>query len=226
VRHSLPIISILFIIACSFSATAQLVITPNPVVLEEVDIEEFDVVAHSEIKNELPVVKQLVWVRNIIEITEDWESAICDKNACYLPIVSTMEFTLGPLEENILDVHVYPGGNDGYAIIEVIVTDKSDDENTVTGTYYFNRTVSSLTSERLTNNIKMFPNPASNRVYLEEAGKVHQVEIFNMKGDRVHYSLLSGGNQLDVSGLITGSYIIRMYDGKGTPVSSNVLQIK
>src|SRR6056297_3223848 len=141
----------------ALNVNAQITLEPNPVYNNDFGIDETDVVAYSHITNEAAFSRTYTWVRNVIEITPGWTSAVCDTNQCYLSFVSTQEFTLPAGATGNLDVHVYPDGIEGAAIIEVYVVDNGDASNNITGTYLFNQPLS--TPERLTERIKVFPNP-------------------------------------------------------------------
>ena len=48
-----------------------------------------DNVAHSFLTNPASEKKRFVWERNVLNITNGWESAVCDKIRCYFPHVNT-----------------------------------------------------------------------------------------------------------------------------------------
>jgi hypothetical protein len=216
------LLSLLLVVVLFTSAWSQLVINPNPAIVSEVDITEFDVVAYTFITNDSDVPRTLRWERNVVSIADGWQSAVCDKVQCYLPHVSTQTF---PLEENEtanLDVHIYPANREGAAVIEIIVTDVQDENVTVTGQFYFNEDPNS-NYEKISNRIKIFPNPCSDFLYIEEFHTVNRVEIYSLDGNLVVNSPLSS-NSLSIAHLPTGSYIVRMKDKAGNQISSNVLK--
>jgi hypothetical protein len=201
--------------------SAQTVIEPNPVQINDIDVTEFEVVAYSTVTNESSFNVTYEWTRNEIEITEEWSSAICDKNQCYLSWVSSQEFSLAPGEEGTLDVHVYPNDAEGAAIIEVEVTDVTNPDNTDTGLYLFNNTLNTV--ERLSNAISVYPNPAFNDLFLENPSNVELVEFYDIRG-KLHLSAQVNGNMsIDISGLSSGNYIIRMWNSNNEQVSTNLL---
>lgn len=217
------ILALAFLTGLHQLSKAQISITPNSVVLDEVDIEEFDVVAHSIFRNESNRPGTFVWKRTVLEISEDWTTAVCDVNTCYNPVVNTAEFDLGAESEGILDVHVYPGGFEGAAIIELLVYDITNEANEAKGYYYFNRQATS-TVERINNKLKIYPNPVSDQVFIEaESGIVDFVEIHNIQGQVVHAQKMFSGNNLYVSHIPSGNYILRMFDKDNNPLSVNLL---
>jgi len=209
------------ILGLSVSITAQTVIEPNPVQINDIDVSEFETVAYSTVTNESSFNVSYEWTRTEVEMTEGWSSAVCDKNQCYLSWVSSQEFSLAPGEEGTLDVHLYPDGIEGAAIIEVEVTDVANPNNTDTGLYLFNNTLNTV--ERLSNAISVYPNPAFNDLFLENPENVEVVEFYDINGKLHLSSQVNGNMSLDISGLSSGNYIIRMWNSNNEQVSTNLL---
>ncbi|NDW08742.1 T9SS type A sorting domain-containing protein [Dysgonomonas sp. 520] len=69
--------------------------------------------------------------------------------------------------------------------------------------------------------VKIYPNPAVDTVYVE--GDVNEIAIFSLQGQQVLTN--SKTNTVDVSGLASGLYIVRVIDGSGAQ-SSAKLQVK
>lgn len=220
-KHFYKIFAVLSIVSVSHLMQAQTSIDPNPVTIEEIDIFQFDIVGYSLVTNESTSTKDYVWTRNIISIAEGWECAVCDKNLCHGFGVDDANFTMMAGEEGTLDVHVYPFQNPGYAVVSVTVSEVGNPSNSDTGMYYFNTATS--VSERLTNAIAMYPNPAANVLFIESANTVHKIDFFGMDGKLIHSELTSGDNSVEISNLATGTYVVRMQDADGIQVSSNIL---
>lgn len=217
----LYILLISVLIGVANSLTAQTVIDPNPVQLNDLDVSIPDIVAYSTVTNESTFNVNYEWVRTEIEITEGWTSAVCDKNQCYLYFVDSQEFSLAPGEEGTLDVHIYPDNIEGAAIIEVKVTDISNPDNTDTGLYLFNNTLG--TAERLTNAIKIYPNPAPNELFIENPVEVELIEFYDIRGKLHLSSQVNGSMSIDISSLSSGNYIVRMWNENNDQVSTNLL---
>jgi len=178
---------------------------------------EVDVVAKGMLKNDSDDTLTVMWKRNIIELTEGWATAVCDKNLCYIPSFGeTSEETgtnliLLPGEESNFDIHVYPNGTEGAAIVELTATDVNNSENTVTGRYEFNQTT---TSTRFVSksNIKIYPNPTSQYISLTDATNVDRLMVYNIVGRPVKTFRATSSNQYDVSNLPIGIYLVRLVD--------------
>ncbi len=74
-----------------------------------------------------------------------------------------------------------------------------------------------LMSEEKTGRVKVFPNPASDKVYVSVANGLYSVKIFNMSGKlMINSEGLSGQKEFDLKGYSTGNYmlVIKTDDGK------------
>lgn len=206
-----------------FVLSAQLTITPNPAIVEDVDITKSEVIASGIIKNEFDEEKDLVWTRKILMLSDGWTTAVCDKNTCYLTTTETAEFNLASGEENTMNVYIYPENNEGMAIVEVTVTDKNNEEIFVKGTYYFNATPNS-TRDLAGTAVEVYPNPAAGRYRIANAPSLQQVEVFSMTGRSVYRSRISSGDWLDIQHLPKGSYLLRMIDENRETLSTRILK--
>jgi hypothetical protein len=81
--------------------------------------------------------------------------------------------------------------------------------------------------EEVTNSYRIFPNPATEMVYIETSSEMQEIEIFNNSGKSVfHKSGLSAfSTKVNVSNLTSGIYLIRMkIKGKATISSKLVVR--
>lgn len=206
-----------------YTLMAQLSITPNPAIVENVDITKSEVIASGTIKNGFDAPKDLVWTRNIIMLSDSWTTAVCDKNTCYLTTIDTAEFNLAAGEENTMNVYIYPENNEGMAIVEVTVTDKNDDSISVKGTYYFNASPNS-TQEVEGVKVDVFPNPTAGRIRIASAPGLQQVQVFSMTGQNVHQTQLDSGEWLDIQHLPKGTYLLRLVDDSRQTLGAQLIQ--
>lgn len=202
------------------SAMAQLEVNPTPVEVTG-SASQFEMVGYSFVINNGPDTTFCTWYRNVVAMTDGWESAVCDKNICHSWPVSFASFWLAPGEQGTLDVHAYPLNNVGSAIIEVSVVDDNNVDNNALGVYYFNESVS--VPELLNHAIALFPNPATDFVQIEDGNEVMNIEFFDLSGKKVLSSNLNNSNAVNISSLSTGTYVARMFDAEGNMKSSNVL---
>jgi len=172
-----------------------------------------DVVGHGTVDNTFNQVKNYEWTRNEIAITDGWQSAVCDKNLCYIPTVNTQEFTMGPLEAGAtLDVHVYPNGtSEGSALIEVVITDAANANNTTVGYYAFDSSITGTQnpSQAL---FKVYPNPSSGLFTIEGDADIEFVYLYNASGQLLkgfRYGSLSV-EWYDIAELPQGTYTLQL----------------
>jgi len=206
------------------SLTAQTAIEPPVVAVDGITLIDSDVAAYSEVLNQSEETKDYVWEREIIELTDGWETAVCDLNLCHLSFVDDATFTLAGNSAGTMDVHVYPNGNSGAAIVSVRVTNVDDDEDFAEGMYYFNQALSA--PERLSNALKIYPNPVVDEFFVEGGENVERLEIFDISGKLIKEFAQSRVNSFSVSELEGGNYIVRMWDNNNRQLSTNLLTIQ
>lgn len=221
-RHLPTLLILLLTFATGHVQAQNFTIEPNEVSVE-VQSFQFEGIAHSLVVNLSPDTTFFMWEREVLAISSGWNSAVCDKNQCHSYGVSTEDFWLEPGGEGTMDVHAYPFNNEGSAIIKVHVWDVAEPETVVTGSYLFNETVG--VAERLSEAIKIYPNPADDIIFIEQsaAEKVNRIELFSLTGKQVMNSSLNTDNTISVGHLSTGAYVARMFNASGVQVSTNVM---
>jgi hypothetical protein len=163
------------------------------------------------------------WVRTNLSISDGWESAVCDKNLCWFSSVDTKDVTLAAEEEATMDVHIYPNGVEGSAIVQIVITDLADTTINVTNLYYFNASPSS-TNEVEVEKITMFPNPTDGEFSIKAGNAVKKIVVYNLTGRTVREFETSGKRTFDVSDLPRGNYLVRMLGKDGTSIVTRLLQ--
>lgn len=174
-----------------------------------------DIEGPATVTNTANEMKRFIWERTEVEMPSEWNSAVCDKNRCYLPFVSTEGFDLDAMTGGDMIVHVYPDGVVGTAKIEVKIYEEADPNNTITGVYNFTVGTSS-TVELNRQLVKLFPNPTQgdiNLQFLLDRPTQMRVEIQNIIGQSlstVDYGKLSGAQtlQLNQQELNNGIYFV------------------
>ncbi|MDZ4682840.1 MAG: T9SS type A sorting domain-containing protein [Saprospiraceae bacterium] len=213
----------LFFSAQSFFAqSSTMVINPNPVVTNGIAASDFEGVGHAEAINNSNNTLQVRWTRKVISITEGWQSAICDKNQCFFPSVSSQPFEFLPNEAARLDVHVYPNDFVGAAVIEVTLVNTQDTTQSVTGVYFFNQ-VPNGTVDASFQAVKVYPNPTQGLFTISDADQVERVDIFDLAGRTVKQFQYGGGQWYSISDLPQGSYIVRLLGGTGQTLVTRLM---
>ena len=70
------------------------------------------------------------------------------------------------------------------------------------------------------NDIKVYPNPATNYIMISENDKVDQVLIYNVLGKLVKKFEAESHKKYFISDLRTGMYIVRLLDSKSNLVKT------
>ena len=207
---------LLFFLIFSISLSAQVTLKlTQPEGSTTVLASDDDITAKGFIKNESADTITVMWKRNIISLKDGWETAVCDKNLCYVPSYGETSATdgtnlvLAPGEESNFDVHVYPDGTEGFAIVEVTATDITNAGNTVTGRYEFNQ-MSTSTFDFKKTDIKIYPNPTVDFISLTDDNQVERLIIYNIVGRPVKLFNANYSNHYDVMDLPTGMYLVRL----------------
>jgi hypothetical protein len=186
---------------------------------KQVHADSADVYLHSLIKNNAATSKTFRWERTIRSATAGWDVAICDKNLCYTPSVSTQNITLATNEEARMDVHIYPNRNVGAAVVEIKVTEIGNNNNTTTSVYYFNTPVGTKDLVNKAANVRIYPNPVVDHFsIIDDNEVVETIAIYNMIGRQVRTFRVSEDAKYIIGDLPDGMYLIRFYSATGVMV--------
>ena len=218
-QNLLIILSVLFFGQLS---AQNLEFDTNPVITGSVNASDFEGVGHSIITNTAAGMRNFKWTRTIVEMTEGWDVAVCDKNQCYIPDVTTMDFNLAASEGGTMDVHVYPHDISGSAIIEVVVEDLSDNSLSVSNLYYFN-TQPTATNDISRQSLKVYPNPSNGLFTVKGDKQVGSLEIYSLTGKKVQSFTYGQGQWYNISDLPKGTYLVRLVDRKGQQMVTKLI---
>lgn len=199
----------LFFILSVTGICQTLTLFPNPATAT-VNANDADIPAKATLKNTSEESKEFKWVRNIVNITQGWETAVCDFNLCYNPSVDSMTLTLGPGEESNMDIHIYPNGVVGEAKIELTITEVGVDSNTIKGTYLFN--VTTPVKKAYLGEIALYPNPTSEYFQVNTREVVAKLEVYNLFGDKYKTFYAYKNKRYFIGDLSNGMYLVRMLD--------------
>jgi len=185
-------------------------------------IEEPDIVGHNSFTNQIPQLKTFKWVRNVIDITPGWSSAICDKNLCYVPSVETAELELGPGASSIIDLHLYTNSiYEGYAFIEVKIEDLANTANNAYMYFIYDSAITSV-NEQYSMQFDIYPNPGKGLFYIEDVNQaVSAVTIFDMNGKQLLQLPFEQKKWIELFHLESGNYFMQLI-GR----NKNVLETK
>ena len=211
---------LLFALLLSGTLHAQLTITADTV---SVGIDNtVDVVAKNTVVNTDGETRTFDWERNIVTLEPGWTTAVCDVNLCYLPSVGSQSFELNANQEGTLDVHVYPNGNaEGSAVIEITVTQADDTDNTLTGVFVFDSSITTSTRDLQQLNFRVFPNPNTGLFRIEGSdARAATLEVYSTTGQLLTRYSVVHNNWYDLANLGSGNYLLRLTDREGTQLGS------
>lgn len=82
--------------------------------------------------------------------------------------------------------------------------------------YYSEQTVTGVNENKLTNNIRVYPNPATNQVTFNITAAIGQfnVELYDLQGKLVLNRLVSNNNPVSIESLNDGLYIYRLSENQ------------
>jgi len=184
------------------------------------DVTEF--IAHATIHNTSSDSVEVKWIRFINNLPENWLSAVCDGDRCYLAHVSSAVFRMKSDSVDNFDVHFYPNDVSGDAIVQLRAWVVGDSANTVVvGTFKgtaVERPVS-IASRQEREKIMLYPNPARDYILIKNLPQreISTIEVYNIFGRRMlSFSQAPDNNdavqRFDINTLSKGIYMIRIFD--------------
>ena len=229
------LILITIIISSFFNLNAQVVFSPEENT-KEVNLDLNDVWIHTQVQsyllNNTSDTLSLRWEIFVIDAPQEWEfqfnvsddgggsfywglnSNIDDLSGVNIPL------PIMPNDSSKMNLGVRPRGIAGCGTYEVRVTSVSDTSNILAvGTYHakINTTPDCTTSisEIEKNQVKIFPNPATDYFTLTATDFVKEIQIFNSVGKRMKTVAFQNGQAINVSSFPNGLYLVRMLDKNG-----------
>lgn len=167
---------------------------------------------------------KLKWFRKEISRPDNWQTQVCDNNACYTPAVYSnydedlelfREMILPPDSTYEMIFYISPNGQAGTGMYQLEWSFIDNVDSIVSVIDFTANVVSSTTStydfEEL-ESIFIYPNPVNYQFRISNDVYVDQVEIRNMLGRRVKLFKGYSGASYDVLDLPQGVYLVRLID--------------
>jgi len=162
------------------------------------------------------------WERINVQTPAAWDNAVCDKNGCYAPSVDTETFNINAGEMSIMAIWFVPNSTAGTGEVELRIYNAADSANTVITNTYTAMAQLSDSEDIHAESFSVFPNPATNFIQFPYNPQIATVRLYDMLGKEIiHQTVTEDKNQLDVSKLNKGSYLIQFLDK-----DQNVLNVK
>lgn len=162
------------------------------------------------------------WERFELERPAEWETQVCDPNDCYVPIVnSNIDSLLGlnapmliPANDSVkISVYVNPMNTSGTGkfVLDFALANQPD---SIIETANFEVEVTSLvvnTLEKIRQqDIRIYPNPATDYFQLTQTENIDRVSIVNLIGRQVGAFRVYPGARYDVNYLPDGMYLVSL----------------
>ena len=221
-KHLLLILVIANIFILRGQSQATLTITPG-IVNSTVHPDSFEIRGKATLKNTSSQIKRVVWQRNIVSMTNGWQSLVCDINQCWTSGVSASPDTivLAANGTSNLDAYIRPNQISGSATIELKATEVGNSTNSVTGRYLFTTTTNTREVSKSSNSFKIYPNPTTDYFMLNDDGDVvSRVVIYNIIGRQVRSYNVVDNYKYSVNDLPEGIYIVRLLNNSGNTVKT------
>lgn len=223
-KHILPIL--LLVVSFGSLSAQNLILSSADTIEMSADMDNFDVVSHTTATNATRTEMNLVWNLTNLSQPAGWETAVCDNNNCYPPFVLTnvvvggnpnLPVILGPSQESIIDVHLYPDGIAGVGYAQVCFNTVEEPDVTLgCMTYKFSVGMTSSTDDESAPIIsQIFPNPTTEYFGLTNTNSINEVQVYNMLGTQQRSYEVAPGKKYYVGDMPAGMYLVALIDDKG-----------
>ncbi len=215
----------IFFAAISLNAQFELEVQPNPTVeTVEVDLTDpwIEPIMHGKVTNLAADPIDLRWLLVVEEAPVDWKFKICDNTQCYGTNVTSnvdpvlginIPVTLATNDTTLLEFHILPKGVAGNVKAKIHLT-PADNFDNIIATADYDVTVEGITSvsEAEKAAVKLYPNPTSDYLTLNENSVVEQLIVYNIIGKPVRSFSAENGRQYNISDLPNGLYLVSLLD--------------
>ena len=226
-----------------FSQSAIELLPPDTTFIElNADIstqwEEFDVTVY--LQNTTSDTLMMVWRKDMSDCPEEWETVIGDPYQHYIHFVfSNFDTSLNinnpvaiiPNQPPQFGFHVelYPRSVPGCCTIPLHISLLENPDSIITTGYYRfainDPNCDFVNSEEVVENgVSVFPNPTSDKVFIETDDVVQSVQAFNLIGEKIKGGRFANG-QLDFSGLPQGVFILKITLSNGMEIIKKMEKI-
>ncbi len=158
------------------------------------------------------------WVRTYSQSCSI-ESAICDKNQCYLTTTDSADFKVEANESFDMICHFYPNQKccpEG-AIVTLKVFKIEDPNVTSTATYVLDLWCQSLSvTYSDSKSFEIAPNPVTTTLTILNSNSIDNIAVTNVVGETVIEKTSIVNNTVDVSSLKPGVYWVTVQSGNTT----------
>ncbi|MEQ1744449.1 MAG: T9SS type A sorting domain-containing protein [Saprospiraceae bacterium] len=229
---------ILQLLVLFLASTGNLPAQPNIVVSPDslyasMPSNEFEIDLLAQIANLTSGTVLIRWTRVIEQKPQEWSVNFCDKNLCYLEVVSTRTFELNNGESGMLKPIFYPNEVPGTGVLRLYLQSETPGitwADTIVYVAVATGLSGTVNIEQVTN-VSVFPNPANDmlNVVTADANLQGQWRITDMAGKVWGYSttgVSTIAGQIPVAHLPAGLYLLNVLtpDGRYAVAKSFTVQ--
>lgn len=151
-----------------------------------------------------------------------WGFRVCDTLSCRAISRDTFTLVLAPGAVSPLNIEALSNRIAGTAEIELTVQDPTTGEEQIS--YYFFSNQTSSTSALLLLDISIYPNPTTDFLYVDTQGRSLYAQLFDRHGRRIRNYLPQEVGRIDLRGLPSGAYVLRLYSPEGLQLGRIVVK--
>ncbi|MEI6407749.1 MAG: T9SS type A sorting domain-containing protein [Bacteroidota bacterium] len=168
------------------SAQATFSMVSNPAIVPSESAVQ-DIPAEMTITNLENVTKTIRWTRNVVSLTGDCQTQVCDPNLCWLPTVSTKTFQLAPNQVSTFIIHLNnPSQVQCCAIVDLHLANVNVPTDSLTARFVYDCATGTKDLIQVSN-IVLFPNPTATDFTLTNAENATALRIYAADGREVAY---------------------------------------
>ena len=216
---------LIFFAPMMLQAQFALEVEPNPTVETlQVDLTNdwAEPILHGKVTNVAADPINLRWLLVVEEAPVEWKYKVCDNTQCYSTQVTSnvdpalnlnIPVTLAENDTTLLDFHILPKGVAGTMKAKIHLTPAEDFDNIIASAEY-DITIEGFTSvsEAEKASIKLYPNPTSDYITLNENSIVDELVVYNVIGQPVRSFEAENGLNYNISDLPNGLYLVSLLD--------------
>jgi hypothetical protein len=216
---------LLTLIAFAMNSFAQIFFDKNEFVEPNFSKDEFDYNAKAYLTNSStdPADTLFAWVLNKTDVPSDWSTTVCSGFLCIEEPTTAYNFALkqGDSVEFKLGFAFFGKAGEGDAYVSAYSLSDASNSDTLSLSITARDLVSTNDLDR--SSITVYPNPASDKVYVNYDASNYTVDVYDILGNLKMSKNISKGQAIYVNDLASGVYVVRI---DGDLSFSKVLQKK
>ncbi len=215
--------TLLLVLAFTTFCTAQVTFAlTTDTVIGTAEVPEITAAAHDTVFNLTSNSLTINWTRYILSISPGCVIQICDPNNCYLPTVSSKNFTISANPNNNIGLMVVDlvdtllSGNPANAIVRIKYTSLAQASDTADTYYLLSITeTTGVHDPASVSRVVLYPNPVTESFTLDNAEAVRKIRVYDLNGRQVAEYAATSGQHYSLSGQPSGTYFVALADENG-----------